>query len=348
MDGHLYLVTQLAVAPEGAPGDALPPVPPVPPSPRSPTSPRLSSPFQSESKLDPPPPPPTMKRQTPDSSPEGSRKASKPNEVGFDPQRSKFETMLKLPVKWNYPSTNYTLMREHEPYGKIPIIDDKRHPHPEFSIRAMELYNKIQPTKFVGTLDEIAQQLASSTVSGKTILNLTLFKTVLETLTDTVFDSVAFLGADENEVKKYLPNLESSIRDMLDESNDEEEVQATLNRLKNNNGDVTIETLSFVFNAISSNSGENDVEGLIEELVDMEIDEEKIFALWFQIESILKTIQDYKDWPPNVESDVKNYLDTITDAVNFKTKIPPVYANQLGDPQIQDYLFSMEEQEENS
>jgi hypothetical protein len=224
---------------------------------------------------------------------------------------------LKLPVKWNFPATNYTAMREHEPYGNLPIIDDKKYPHTQFSIQAMELYDKIQPTKFVGTLDEVAQQLAFYTVSGKTILNLPLFKTVLDTLTDIVFDSVAFLGADENAVREYLPNLEASIRDRLDESNDEEKVQSILYRLKNNNGEITMETLSFVLNAISSNSGENDIEGLIEELVDMEIDEEQIFALWFQIDSILKTLQDYNDWPSDIESEVKNYLDTVADMMNF-------------------------------
>lgn len=313
-------------------------------SPRSPSSsPRLTS--QSQSQSQSPPPPQTTKRQSPDFSSEESRKASKPTEIAFDPKRTKFQLDLKLPVKWNFPATNYTAMREHEPYGNLPIIDDKKYPHTQFSIQAMELYDKIQPTKFVGTLDEVAQQLAFYTVSGKTILNLPLFKTVLDTLTDIVFDSVAFLGADENAVREYLPNLEASIRDRLDESNDEEKVQSILYRLKNNNGEITMETLSFVLNAISSNSGENDIEGLIEELVDMEIDEEQIFALWFQIDSILKTLQDYNDWPSDVESEVKNYLDTVADMMNFKIKIPPVYSNQMADPQIREYLFEMEERE---
>lgn len=266
-----------------------------------------------------------------------SRKAPKPNQQSFDPKGTKFELNLKIPIKWNYPSYNYESKREGVAHGNIPIIDDSRVPHPKLSYQAAILYENAKPTQFIGTLDAIVRQLATSTVAGKTILDMDLFTTVLETLSDIVFKATAFLSADIETVKGYLPNLQASIRSTGLRASS---VESILSDLENNRGEVTLETLAFVFNAISKISDKYNVEGLIEELVDMEIDEQRVFELWFQIESILSTLTSYDHWPPQYKSEVESYLYGIVDATNFKYETTTFYAAQLSDPRIQNMMDS--------
>ena len=279
------------------------------------------------------------------SSTSASSKSARPNPPPvFDPSTATFELLLKPPIAWN--SERYdSEFESNRPGVQLTSAELQQSNFKALSAEVKQLYDtRLQPARFLGTLDEITSQLATYEFEGKALLNKELFFTALSVLTDIVFDKVNYLDANPESVKLYKSNLRERTKALF-EKQPVRNTRAFLNQLRYSESDktLTLARVLFVLNALTSTENYMNIEGFMSEMLDMKEDNEpKVFQLWFQLQSIVDTIYDVTDqWPELYREEINTYLGRLSRATDPRPSFV-VYANQMADPAMQEYMDRQE------